>query len=197
MRVVFGLHLDSLNSAVPRNAAGEATLGPMGFLKVLETQLGLPTPDTHPSEASFSYLQCLREASTPDRFFHRSLEIDPINVARTLLDWRAQWYEAGWDGTFPDDAPARLADMAAVETIARNRVPPTHGERLQAGGGGARRAPDPDRAGRTSHAFRGSSACLAAGGPRLAMDLCARTRTRGCRTARFGSCAGAGRGCCR
>lgn len=131
MRIAFGLHLDGLNPAAPRNAAGEITLGPMGFLQVLETQLGLPTPDTHPSEAPFSYLQCLREASTPDRFFHRSLEIDPINVARTLLDWRAQWYEAGWDGTFPDDAPARLADMAAVEAIARHRVPPTHGERLQ------------------------------------------------------------------
>ena len=131
MRIAFGLHLDGLNPAAPRNAAGKVTLGPMGFLQVLETQLGLPTPNTHPSEAPFSYLQCLREASTPDRFFHRSLEIDPINVARTLLDWRAQWYEAGWNGTFPDDAPARLADMAAVEAIARNRVPPTHGERLQ------------------------------------------------------------------
>ena len=71
------------------------------------------------------------EASSPDRFFHRSFEIDPVNVARTLLDWREQWYEAGWDGTFPDDAPARLADMAAVEAIAKGRVPPTHGERLQ------------------------------------------------------------------
>ena len=131
MRIVFGLHLDGLLPAAPRSAAGETALGPRGLLQVLETQVGLPTPNTHPSEAPFSYLQCLREASTPDRFFHRSLEIDPINVARTLLDWRAQWYEAGWNGTFPDDAPARLADMAAVEAIARNRVPPTHGERLQ------------------------------------------------------------------
>ena len=39
--------------------------------------------------------------------------------------------EAGWDGTFPEDAPGRLADMAAVEAIARNRVPLTQGERLQ------------------------------------------------------------------
>ena len=131
MRIVFGLHLDGLNPATPRNAAGEITLGPRGLLQVLETQLGLPTPDTHPSEAPFSYLQCLREASSPDRFFQGSLEIDPVNVARTLLDWRAQWYEAGWDGTFPADAPARLTDMAAVEAIARNRVPPTDGQRLQ------------------------------------------------------------------
>ncbi|MDE0363791.1 MAG: hypothetical protein OXI74_21645, partial [Rhodospirillaceae bacterium] len=131
MKVVFGLHLDGLKPATPKTASGRVTLGPRGFLGVLETQLGLPTPDTHPSEAPFNYLQCLREASTPDSFFSRSLEIDPVNVARTLLGWREQWYEAGWDGTFPDDAPGRLADMAAVEAIARNRVPLTQGERLQ------------------------------------------------------------------
>ena len=131
MKVAFGLHLDGLKPATPETASGQVTLGPRGFLGVLETQLGLPTPDTHPSEAPFSYLQCLREASTPDSFFCRSLEIDPVNVARALLGWREQWYEAGWDGTFPEDAPGRLADMAAVEAIARNRVPLTQGERLQ------------------------------------------------------------------
>ena len=131
MRIAFGLHFDGLNPAAPRSVAGETVLGPGGLLQVLETQLGLPTPSAHPSESAFNYLQCLREAGTPDRFYWQSLEVDPVNVARTLLDWRAQWYEAGWDGTFPEGAPARLADMAVVEVIARNRVPPTHGERLR------------------------------------------------------------------
>lgn len=81
--------------------------------------------------AAFSYLQCLRDVSSPDRFFHTSLQIDPVSVARTLLEWREQWYEAGWDGTFPDGAPARLADMAAVEALARGRVPLGGGERLR------------------------------------------------------------------
>ena len=130
MRIAFGLHLDGLIPFAPRDAAGDITVGPQGLLQVLETQLGLPTPSVHPSEAPFRFLQCLREASTLDRFFYRSVEVDPVNVARTLLDWRARWYEAGWDGTFPEDAPARLADMAAVEAVARNRVPLNHGERL-------------------------------------------------------------------
>ena len=131
MHIVFGLHLDGLQPHPPQTAAGTVTLGPRGLLEVLETQLGLPSPQVHPSESAFVYLRCLREATSPERFFHRSLEVDPVNVARTLLRWRDQWYEAGWDGTFPDGAPARLSDMAAAEVLARDRVPLGLGQRLQ------------------------------------------------------------------
>ena len=130
MQIRFGRHLDGLQARSPETAVGMATLGPAGLLAVLETQLGLPPQLAHPSESAFSYLQCLREAATPDRFFHRSMQVDPVNVARTLLEWREQWYEVGWDGTFPDGVPDRLADMAAVEAIARGRVPLGRGERL-------------------------------------------------------------------
>ena len=130
MHVKFGLHFDGLQPQRPTNATGVVTLGPAGLLAVLETRLGLPPPVEHASEAPFAYLQCLRAVSAPSRFFHRSLVVDPVNVARTLLGWRARWYEAGWDGTFPDTAPARLADMAAVEALARDSVPPSPGERL-------------------------------------------------------------------
>ena len=101
------------------------------MLEVLETQLGLRVPAVHPSEAAFSYLKYLRDSNSPDRFYRRSLDVDEVNVARTLLDWREQWYEAGWDGTFPDGAPGRLADMAAVEGLAVDCVPPSVGERLR------------------------------------------------------------------
>ena len=131
MHIVFGIHLDGLQPRPPHTAAGVATLGPRGLIEVLETQLGLPAPDAHPSESAFVYLRCLREATSPQRFFHRSLEVDPVNVARTLLRWREQWYEAGWDGTFTDGAAPRLSDMAAVEELARDRVPLRLGQRLQ------------------------------------------------------------------
>ena len=131
MHIVFGLHFDGLQPRRPQTNTGAATMGPRGLLEVLETQLGLPAPQAHPSESAFTYLRCLREATSPDRFFHRSLEVDAVNVARTLLRWRGEWYEAGWDGTFPDGAPARLADMAAVERLARQRVPLGSGQRLQ------------------------------------------------------------------
>lgn len=131
MHIRFGRHLDGLNPQPPETSSGVVTLGPAGLLSVLETQLGLPPQSTHPSMAAFSFMQCLRDVSSSDRFFHRSLQVDPVNVARTLLDWREQWYEAGWDGTFPDGAPIRLRDMAAVEEFTRERVQPGRGERLR------------------------------------------------------------------
>ena len=100
-------------------------------LRSLRRNSDLPTLHGHPSEAVFVYLRCLREATSPKRFFHRSLEVDPVNVARTLLRWREQWYEAGWDGTFSHGASARLADMAVVEELARDHVPLGLGQRLQ------------------------------------------------------------------
>lgn len=75
MYVKFGLHFDGLQPQRPTNAAGVVTHGPAGLLTVLETRLGLPPPVTHPSEAAFAYLQCLRDASAPSRFFHRSLPL--------------------------------------------------------------------------------------------------------------------------
>ena len=131
MHIVFGLHFDGLQPRRPQTITGAATVGPRGLLEILETQLGLPAPQAHPSESAFAYLKCLRQATSPDRFFHRSLEVDAVNVARTLLRWRGEWYEAGWDGTFPDGAPSRLVDMAAVERLARQRVPLGFGQRLQ------------------------------------------------------------------
>ena len=65
MHIVFGLHLDGLQPRAPQIAAGEATLGPRGLLEVLETQLGLPAPEAHPSASAFVYLRCLREATSP------------------------------------------------------------------------------------------------------------------------------------
>jgi RecB family exonuclease len=57
---------------------------------------------------------------------------DEFGVAGTLLNWRDTWYEAGWDGDgFDADASQRLLDMAEVEKVAANRVPPGLGQRVQ------------------------------------------------------------------
>ncbi|MCY4056403.1 MAG: PD-(D/E)XK nuclease family protein [Gammaproteobacteria bacterium] len=131
MRVRFGLHRDALEPSLPRTAVGEITVGPLGFLGLLESDLGIAPVGSHPSESVAAYRDCLAECDDWVRFYHRSFDVDPVGVARTLNDWRQQWYLHGWDGRFPD-ADGRLGDLAAVESLAIERVPPGMGQRLRA-----------------------------------------------------------------
>ena len=132
MRVRFGLHRDGPEPSLPRTAVGEITVGPRGFLGLLESDLGIAPVTSHPSESIAAYRECLAECDDWVRFYHRSFGVDPVAVARTLNDWRQQWYLHGWEGRIPDDADGRLADMAAVESLAVERVPPGEGQRLRA-----------------------------------------------------------------
>ncbi|HEX7080641.1 MAG TPA: PD-(D/E)XK nuclease family protein [Gammaproteobacteria bacterium] len=131
MIVHFGLRLDGMQPAAPVTAAGEVALGPARWLDVLEQQLGLPPAAARPAEALLAYRACLEDLDGPARFYHRSFAVDPIGVASTLLQWRAEWYEAGWDGRFDSSVSRRLGDLADVERLARERVPPTPGQRLR------------------------------------------------------------------
>ena len=132
MRVRFGLHRDTLEPSPAGTAVGEITVGPRGFLDLLESDLGIPPVTTHPSESIAAYRECLAERDDWVRFYHRSFDVDPVGVARTLNDWRQQWYLHGWDGRFPDRVGGRLGDMAVVEYLATERVPPGVGQRLRA-----------------------------------------------------------------
>lgn len=134
MIIHFSLAFDGLRPWLPENPVNDVILGPSGLLGVLETQLGLPPAAVRPGEALLAYRACLEEADAgprEPRFYRRSLAVDPVSVARVLLAWRQQWYEAGWDGTFAGDVPPRLADLAAVEQLAMDRVPLCRGQRLQ------------------------------------------------------------------
>ena len=131
MLIRFGLHYDGLQPQRPHTALGAVTLGPLGFLNVLETQLGLAPPEATSADVLMAYRACLAECDRADRFYHASFAVDPINVGRTLLHWRATLYEDGWDGRFAADAPQRLRDLAAVEALAATRVPPDRGQRVR------------------------------------------------------------------
>ena len=118
MIIHFGIHLDSL--AQERDMPfGSVRLGPAVLLNVLETQLGLTGGRASRAQALVAYRGCLEKAqSAQERFYTKSFGVDPVGVAQTLLRWRDTWYEHGWNGTFPPDAPARLLDMADVERLA-------------------------------------------------------------------------------
>ena len=64
------------------------------------------------------------------RFFEKSFGADEFGTSATLLGWRDLWYEHGWTGDIPEGASGRLADMAAIEALARTKVFPGTGQRL-------------------------------------------------------------------
>ena len=131
-RITFGLALDGQRTTQPGNTIGESVVGPLGFLNILETQLGQLA--LHPSQAEriVQYRDCLARLDTETRFYHRSFETDSLGTAACLLDWRDQWILHGWNGSIGGDAPVRLRDMAEVEALANDTVAPGIGQRLAA-----------------------------------------------------------------
>lgn len=134
MRVRFCLAGDGLDPGPETTAVGVARVGPRGLLGLLESDLGVAWPPVHAAEELGMYRECLAECVDLSRFYRESFAVDPVGTARTLLDWRREWYLHGWEGTFSGDIAAReprLGDMAAVEARARERLPPCQGQRLR------------------------------------------------------------------
>ena len=131
MIVRFGLELDRILPTEPQSRLGYVTAGPAAFLSLLETQLGLSAASLPPATRLVQYRACLNRFDSPERFYHDSFQEDDLSVARTLLNWRDEWYMAGWDGTFSKKVGKRLKDMAEVEAIACKEVSRSFGQRLQ------------------------------------------------------------------
>ena len=131
MHVRFGLFADGPDPSRPDDAVGAVTVGPQGLLRLLESDLGIAWQTVHAAEEVGLYRECLAVHNDLSRFYHASFAVDPVGTARTLLDWRAQWYLGGWDGTFADVGQPRLGDMAAVEASAQDALPPCEGQRLR------------------------------------------------------------------
>ncbi|QIB67046.1 PD-(D/E)XK nuclease family protein [Kineobactrum salinum] len=129
--VSLALKGDAATPERPADSLGLVHTGPRGLLQLLETRLGIPAAETPFSSRLIQYLACIDETDRGGQFYQASWEADPFAVARSLLQWRDHWYEAGWSGHFPPAAPPRLTAMAAIETLARERVAAGTGQRLQ------------------------------------------------------------------
>ena len=131
-RITFGWHLDGQRATQPADSLGASVVGPLGFLNILETQLGLLA--LHPSQAEriVQYRDCLQKLDNDQRFYHWSFATDPLGTAACLLDWRDQWILHGWNGTMADEAPKRLRDLIEVESLTNTAVSPNIGQRLNA-----------------------------------------------------------------
>ncbi len=130
MIIHFGLHLDGQRAMLPGNRLGEIAVGPAGLLNILETQLGLGGEQASRAERIVQYRDCLAQCDGDTRFYHASFAVDPLGTAAALLEWRDLWHLHGWDDRFEAGPASRLADLAAVEALARRQLFPSIGERL-------------------------------------------------------------------
>ncbi len=131
-RVRFGLDLDGERGWHVRDALGASTVGPLGLLTLLETQLGLTRASLSQAERIVQFRECLKVARTGDRFYEQSFDADELGTTATILGWRDTWIENGWQGNMEGALSSRLSDMGAIELLARERVAPGMGERLRA-----------------------------------------------------------------
>jgi hypothetical protein len=130
MKITLGLCLDGERGWRAADRLGAPVCGPLGLLDLLETRLGLLQAPCAPVLRVTQYRECLARMDGASRFFHASFGLDPIHSAATLLAWRDAWHLHGWTGAAPEAAGSRVADMASVETVARELLAPSVGERL-------------------------------------------------------------------
>ena len=118
MDIVFGLWADAgawpEHGGVGDGALGAPVVGPSGVLEILETARGLGAPGT-PNVVRIAVFQAALEAMGGVRcFWSRSLMVDGWATARTLLRWRDELVDAGWDAGKEWRSP-RLADLATAD----------------------------------------------------------------------------------
>jgi hypothetical protein len=130
MNVTFGWQLDARQGPLLESRFNSPVVGRLGLLGLLELHLGMAGPPVARSQRVAAYLGHLRQADDGERFYSKSLEVDEMGVASELLTWRDEWLLYGWDGSSPAGSSRRVADMAAVEALARTHVPPAEAERL-------------------------------------------------------------------
>jgi ATP-dependent helicase/nuclease subunit B len=121
MEIVFGLWADAgawpEHGGASSGAIGAPVVGPNGLLDILETMRGLGGPK-HPNVVRIAEFQAALEAMGADeRFWSRSLGVDGWATARTLLRWRDELVDGGWQAGQEWHSP-RLADLAAVSVAA-------------------------------------------------------------------------------
>lgn len=125
MNLTFGLALDGFRHAPDAVALGELTCGPAGILGWLEARLGLRRPAVTEAQRVAVFRQLLEQAmAAGTRFYSASFKHDPLAVAETLLGWRDELVLAGWDGTVASTASTRLRDLAEIERLVANSLPP-------------------------------------------------------------------------
>lgn len=120
----FGHQFDAIVYASSTSREGEWYLGPAKMLQWLEARLGLKGYRNNTAYLRIElYRQALAQYQLQSEAFYRaSFEADRFATSETLLHWRDELLQAGWDFTTPPGTPERLAVMAGVEELFKRKL---------------------------------------------------------------------------
>lgn len=110
MKIIFDSALDGRSWPLSNKAMlGEIRVGQLGLLSILETFLGLRGPETSDAIRAAFLVPALQESK--NAFWAKSVEVDPLGVARKLLGLCDFLWLHGWR-----DQPIspRLIDLASL-----------------------------------------------------------------------------------
>ena len=118
MKITLGYFLDGHAFPGPLENSlavdGYLTLGPLGFLSMLETWLGLPSDTVPGGKRIAQSLKAAKECckSNPKPFYAESLANSPWATAQRLLSIRNELLLSGWNGSQPKTNGKRISDLA-------------------------------------------------------------------------------------
>ncbi len=138
MVVFFGLEFDEnvYDSDNVSTNSGIIYVGKKGFLAILEKYCGTEGPATENNFLRIEqYRQAVKDVTKSDAqpFYRTAFQADELATASTLLDMRDELLLSGMVfSQLPDDAPARIKDIAIIETKSKGRVIPGLSDRYVA-----------------------------------------------------------------
>ena len=112
MKLFFDLDFDGNSWPGPlgekKAVIGEAWVGPIKLLGILETAFGLGGRYESDAGRAAALVPAVRNTKG---FWSKSAEVDPLGVARTLLRWRDELWMEGWKG---EGVATRLEQLSQV-----------------------------------------------------------------------------------
>lgn len=110
-------HSHSVRDLASASLLGRPTWGPGGLLRDLELRLGLPAVEAPSSTRIPTWAVRMDRLLSIDPFYARSFVVDRLGTAATLLSWRDDLLDAGWNGKQIPGGGDRLDALSALESL--------------------------------------------------------------------------------
>lgn len=115
MKIITGIGLDKRRPNKIKEQLGEITCGEFELIELLEFRAGIYQQKMAFSKRIITYLNALKVCDNGNRFYSKSLKVDPIACAETLIYWRDWAIMHGWLNEGKSRSRGRLADLEIVE----------------------------------------------------------------------------------